>query len=75
MPIVAVLQYRRILGDALRSYRKRARLSQEKLAEKADLNPKYIGEVERGRMNISVDALGRLARALKIQVHDLTRGF
>ena len=75
MPIVAVLQHRRILGDALRSYRKQARLSQEKLAEKAELNPKYLGEVERGRINISVDALVRLARALKIQVHDLTRGF
>lgn len=48
-------------------------MSQETLAEKADLNPKYIGEVERGCMNISVDALVRIARALKICVNDLTR--
>jgi transcriptional regulator with XRE-family HTH domain len=50
-------------------------LTQEKLAERADLSGKYLGEVERGMVNISVDALARLARALKITVHDLTRGF
>jgi transcriptional regulator with XRE-family HTH domain len=50
-------------------------MSQEKLAEKADLNPKYIGEVERGTMNISVDALARIAHALKTRVGDLTTGF
>ena len=50
-------------------------MSQEKLAERADLNSKYIGEVERGGMNISVDALVRIAQALKVRVNDLTREF
>lgn len=64
-----------MLGEAIRQLRKQARLSQEKLAEKAELNPKYISEVERGSMKISVDALVRIAAALKSRVTDLTRDF
>ena len=66
--------YRRILGETIRARRKQARVSQEKLAEKADLNPKYLSEVERGRANISLDALVRISKALKVQLRDLVRG-
>ena len=45
------------------------------MAEKADLSPKFLGEVDRGSVNISVDALARLAAALKVTVNELTRGF
>ena len=48
--------------------RKEAGFSQEKLAEKADLHPNYIGEVERGEKNISVDSLLMIACALKVSV-------
>lgn len=61
-------KYRKIVGDALREARKSAGLSQEKLAEKADLHPNYIGEVERGEKTISVDALMRIAAALKVPI-------
>jgi transcriptional regulator with XRE-family HTH domain len=43
---VAILGCR--IGDAIRLYRSKANLTREKLAELVDLNPKYIGEVERG---------------------------
>jgi len=59
-------KHRRILGENIRSIRKKARMSQEKLAEKADLSVPYISEVECGRDNISVDALIRIAHALKV---------
>lgn len=59
---------RKIVGDAVRELRKAAGLSQEKLAEKADLHPNYVGEVERGEKTISVDALLRVAAALKVSV-------
>ncbi len=72
---VATLQHRRILGERIRQQRSRARITQEILAEKAELSAKYVGEVERASVNISVDALVRVARALHVQVHDLTRGF
>ena len=49
--------------------------SQEKLAEKADLHPVYIGSVERGEENVSIDSLARIAKALKVSVVDLVSGF
>lgn len=48
-------------------------MTQEQLGERADLNPKYIGEVERTEKTISVDALSRVAKALKVRVRDLVR--
>jgi len=64
--------YRKLLGTAIRKSRKTAKMTQEQLGEKADLNPKYIGEVERSEKTISVDALVRIASALGVRVRDLT---
>ncbi|MGH7977378.1 MAG: helix-turn-helix domain-containing protein [Limisphaerales bacterium] len=68
------LSHRRTVGQKIRLYRKQAQMSQEKLAEKADLSYKYVGEVERGYVNISLDSLTRIAKALKIKVRDLVDG-
>ncbi len=46
-------------------------MTQEKLAEKADLHPVYVGEVERGEQAVSVHALVRIARALGLRLRDL----
>ena len=48
-----------------------AGLTLETLAEKAELHPNFLGRVERGEEYISLSALLRLARALKIRVRDL----
>ncbi|MDR3403527.1 MAG: helix-turn-helix transcriptional regulator [Chthoniobacter sp.] len=61
-------KHRKIVGDAIREARKAATLSQERLAERAELHPNYIGEVERGEKTISVDALLRIAGALKVSI-------
>ena len=66
-----VAKYRRALGEAIRFRRKQAGLSQEKLAEKAELHPVYISAVERGVKTISMDALMRIAKALNVRVRDL----
>ena len=71
----AVQKHRRLLGESVRSHRKEAGFSQEKLAEKAELSTVFISRVERGVANSSVDSLVRIARALKIQVKDLICGF
>lgn len=70
-PVPRIPQQRRIIGEAIRKYRKRARFSQEKLAEKANLHPVYIGKVERGEQWISLHALLRVARALGVRGRDL----
>lgn len=67
-------KHRRVLGDNIRAERKRAGLSQEKLAEKAELHPVYVSAVERGVKTISVDALWRIARAVGTDIKDLFEG-
>ena len=63
-----------VLGDAIRRRRKRAGLSQEELAEKADLHPVYIGKIERGEQWVSLHALLRIAKAMGITASDLIKG-
>jgi transcriptional regulator with XRE-family HTH domain len=59
------------LGETIRTYRKNAKLTQEELAERADLNFKYLGEIERGENTVSIAALQRIAKALGVRVRDL----
>ena len=54
------------VGRVIRKYRESARLSQEELAELAGLHRTYISLVERGRRNITVDALNQIAEALEV---------
>jgi transcriptional regulator with XRE-family HTH domain len=63
----------KILGEAVRAERIKAGLSQEQLAEKADLTRNYIGNIERAEYKLSVEVLARIAKALKLRVSDLTR--
>ncbi len=63
--------HRKTLGERIRFFRKERRLTQEKLAEKAELAPSYISDVERGCVNISVDALQRIAKTLGVLLRDL----
>ena len=72
--MAARLSHRKLLGRAIRQHRKKAKMTQERLGEVADLNPKYIGEVERAEKTISVDALMRISTALKIPIAHLFRG-
>jgi XRE family transcriptional regulator, regulator of sulfur utilization len=63
----------KVLGETIRAERKRLGWSQEKLAEKADLARNYIGNIERAEYKITVETLAKIARALNLTVHDLTR--
>ena len=68
------LTHRKVVGQNVRKFRKQARLTQEQLGEKANLTYKYVGEVERGSVNVSLDSLMRIAKALKVRIQDLLRG-
>jgi XRE family transcriptional regulator, regulator of sulfur utilization len=67
-------KHRRALGETIRQYRKGERLSQETLAEKADLHPNFVGEIERGEKAATIDTLVKMAKALKVRVQDLVSG-
>jgi DNA-binding XRE family transcriptional regulator len=66
-------KHRKILGENIRHHRQSLKWSQEKLAEKADLHRNYVGDIERGEENVSVDTLARIAAALKVPLPDLLR--
>jgi transcriptional regulator with XRE-family HTH domain len=54
------------LGATIRKQRLALGLSQEQLAERADLHWTYIGGIERGERNVSLLNIVKIARALKI---------
>ena len=58
-------------GQKLRYLRKTKKLSQEKLAEKADLHPTYIGVIERGEQSATLDTIEKLAGALQLNEKEL----
>jgi len=62
----------RVLGEAVRAKRKKSRLSQEQLAEKADLTRNYIGDIERAEKKVTLETLAKIAKALKCRVRELT---
>lgn len=55
---------REIFASNLRALRRAKELSQEELADCADLSRAYVSSVERGERNISIDNIGKLADAL-----------
>ena len=62
---------RRLIAENLRLLRQRVGLSQEALADRARIHRTYVGSVERGERNISVDLICRLASALKVHPKEL----
>jgi len=56
-----------LLGKNVRHYRKLRGMTQEELALSADMKRSYVSDMERGKRNPTVEALGRIARALAIE--------
>ncbi|OGV68968.1 MAG: hypothetical protein A2283_17015 [Lentisphaerae bacterium RIFOXYA12_FULL_48_11] len=66
--------HRRQLGESIRRRRQNMSLSQESLAELVDCHRNYVGNVERGEQNITLDMLVRFAKALKVRTAILLSG-
>jgi len=62
---------RAAFGYRIRELRERAGLTQEGLAERADLDVTYVSGIERGRRNPGLNILGRLAKALRVSLPTL----
>lgn len=59
------------LGLKIRVERQKKKISQEKLAELADLNRNFVGMIERGETNVTVKNLEAIANALGLDIKEL----
>ena len=60
-----------LIGKKIRELRLKQGFSQEELADSAGVARAYMGRVERGEQNISIQNLIKIALALKLEVGDL----
>ena len=59
------------VGQRIRNYRVRSKLSQEQLAERSGCHPTYIRQVERGEKNATLDSIAKIAAALDVPLSQL----
>lgn len=64
---------RKIFGENVRMLRMRRNISQEKLAEICGLHRTYIGGIERGERNVSLDNVQKIAEGLGVKAFELFR--
>jgi len=60
------MEIQAVFSKNMRKYRKKAKITQEKLAELCDTDHRYIGQIETGVRCPSLEYVERIARALKI---------
>lgn len=65
--------YYKRLGANIVKWRKERELSQQELADLADVDRSYLAEVEEGKANPSLRFLNKLAKALRIHIKELVR--
>lgn len=61
----------KVVGQRIRNYRTQLGLSQEKLAELAGCHPTYIGQLERGEKNATLESIDKVASSLKVSLSKL----
>jgi len=62
-----------LFGENVRKYRRLLDISQEELANRADLHRTYIGMIERAEKNITLLNMEKIANALKVNIKDLLK--
>jgi len=62
---------KKLIGMRIKEIRRSKGLSQEQLAEKADINSKYLSRMERGTENPTLDMLIKLSKALEVEMWEM----
>lgn len=58
-------------GIKIKELRKQKGLSQERLANLADIDRTYLPTIEKGERNVSIEVVEKLANALNVEIKDL----
>lgn len=66
--------YRRRLGERIRKLRDRQGWSQEEFAHSCQVNRSYMGRIERGELNLTLETVRKVAKGLGISVAALLKG-
>ncbi|MBI4686203.1 MAG: helix-turn-helix transcriptional regulator [Nitrospirae bacterium] len=65
------METKKLIGMRIKELRRSKHLSQEQLAEKADINSKYLSRMERGTENPTLDMLIKLSTALEVEMWEM----
>lgn len=68
------MEIKQSLGLKIREIRKRRKWSLLELSLRADINRNYLGDLENGRRNPTLEILERLAKAFNMSISELTFG-
>ena len=60
-----------VIGQRLRARRMQLGYSQDYTSEKAELHPTYIGQLERGEKNATINSIEKVCRALELPMEEL----
>jgi transcriptional regulator with XRE-family HTH domain len=71
--VTAAQRIQAAFGKALRKHREAAGLSQEELASRAGIHRTYIGDVERGKRNVGLVNMQRLADGLDVSLAEIVK--
>lgn len=69
-----IKKIRQELGERIRQAREKANLTQQEVAEMADINISYYAQIERGEVNPSFEKLHSITTALGIKTLDMGTG-
>lgn len=61
----------KVIGQRIRNFRTKQGLSQEKLAELSGCHPTYIGQLERGEKNATIESIEKISLALNVSLSKL----
>jgi len=65
------MDVKKLIGNRIKSLRRRKGYSQEKLAEVVGINAKYLSSIERGAENPTLDLFIRLSQGLKVSIYEI----
>lgn len=68
---IAMNKLSKLIGNNIRNRRKNLRMNQEMLALLAEIDRSYMGRIERGEVNLTVDKLYQICVVLKCEAADL----